>query len=309
MALETIPTFQDLMLPVLRAAESNEVRISSVVEELADKLKLSVEERNDLLPSGKQTVFANRVHWAKSYLGKAGLVELTRRSYFKITDAGRQVLKGNPTDINIKFLEQFKDFRVFREMSKQSQDFNNGVQPSADAKETPDEQFRSAHEIIQAALAEELLQRVRSAPPDFFERLIINLLLAMGYGGSVAEAGRALGKSGDDGIDGVIDQDTLGLDQIYIQAKRYAESNSVSAGAIRDFAGSLDIQKASKGLFVTTSTFSSSAMETVKRLRTRVVFVDGKALAHLMIRYSIGCRIEETLHLKKLDEEFFDPSS
>ena len=166
--------------------------------------------------------------------------------------------------------------------------------------------MRDAHRRIEAALAEDLLDRVRAAPPDFFERLIVNLLLAMGYGGSVAEAGRALGRSGDDGVDGVIDQDELGLDRVYIQAKRYASGNSVSSGAIRDFFGSLDRHKAAKGLFVTTSTFTASARDTAEYLSKRIVLIDGGQLTRLMIRHNVGCRIEDVLHVKRIDEDFFE---
>jgi restriction system protein len=166
--------------------------------------------------------------------------------------------------------------------------------------------MRAAHRRIEASLAEDLLDRVRAAPPDFLERLIVNLLLAMGYGGSAADAGRALGRSGDEGVDGVIDQDALGLDRVYIQAKRYADGNSVGPGAIRDFFGSLDRHKAAKGLFVTTSGFTSSARETADYLSKRIVLIDGEQLTRLMIRHNVGCRIEEVLHVKKVDEDFFE---
>ncbi len=170
---------------------------------------------------------------------------------------------------------------------------------------TPDETLRQAHQTINAALAADLLDRVREASPAFFERLIVDLLLAMGYGGTSEEAGRALGKSGDDGVDGVIDQDPLGVDQIYIQAKRYAAGNAIGAGAIRDFFGALSLKKVQKGIFVTTSTFSPSAVQTARELM-RIVLIDGDQLAKLMIRYNIGCRDEEILHLKKVDEDFFE---
>ncbi len=166
--------------------------------------------------------------------------------------------------------------------------------------------MRAAHKKIEASLAQELIERIRAAPPDFFERLIVNLLLNMDYGGSAAEAGRALGRSGDDGVDGVIDQDALGLDRVYIQAKRYAAGNNIGAGAIREFFGSLDRHKASKGLFVTTSTFSSAARETAELLSKRIVLIDGEQLAKLMIRHNVGCRVQDTLHIKKVDEDFFD---
>lgn len=171
---------------------------------------------------------------------------------------------------------------------------------------TPDESIRQAHELLEDALGRDMLSRVLDGPPDFFERLIVQLLIAMGYGGSAADAGRALGKSGDDGVDGVIHQDALGLDRIYVQAKRYAEGNNVGAGAIRDFFGSLDIFKADKGLFVTTSDFSVGAKETAEKLGKRIILMNGRQLARLMIRYAVGCRIEETIYIKKIDEDFFE---
>ena len=304
-----IPDYQSLMLPVLKASANGEVRIGAVVDGLADELKLTDDDRAQLLPSGKQTIFSNRVHWAKSYLSKAQLVELTRRGHFIITPLGQSVLQQNPVSIDNRFLEQFEGFRQFRERSSED---NAGavVIPAPDVedlKQTPDEIMRAAHQQIDSALEQDLLDRVRNAPPDFFERLIVNLLLSMGYGGSRADkAGRTLGRSGDDGVDGVIDQDALGLDRVYIQAKRYAAGNNIGSGAIRDFFGSLDRHKASKGLFVTTSTFSPSARETSEFLSKRIVLIDGLQLAALMIQQNVGCRVEDTLYIKKLDEEFFD---
>jgi restriction system protein len=304
----SIPDYQSLMLPVLDASSRGEVRIGEVAEELADKLGLSSEERSELLPSGKQTVFNNRVHWAKSYLSKANLVEITRRGYFRITPRGQAVLDSKPAHVDNKLLMQFEEFRQFRERSSapekpDSQPTNPALE---DQRQTPDESMRMAHRQIETALGHDLLKRIREAPPDFFERLMVNLLVSMGYGGSADEAGRTLGRSGDDGVDGVVDQDALGLDRVYIQAKRYAAGNSIGAGAIRDFFGSLDRHKASKGLFVTTSAFSSSARETAEFLSKRIVLIDGDQLARLMIRHNVGCRIEETLHIKKIDEDFFE---
>jgi restriction system protein len=298
------------MLPVLIASSTGEVRISEVVNQLAYQLGLSQEERNELLPSGKQTVFSNRVSWAKTHLSQAHLVEITRRGYFKITQEGEQVIQSNPLQIDNRFLMQFKSFQQFKEKSNllSEQDIQTVIAELDldDQKQTPDEVMRAAYQQIETALAQDLLDRIRAAPPDFFERLIVSLLLGMGYGGSVANAGRALGRSGDDGIDGVIDQDALGLDRVYIQAKRYASGNNIGSGAIRDFFGSLDRHKATKGLFVTTSNFSASAKETVDFLSKRIVLIDGHQLATLMIRHNVGCRIEDTLHIKKIDEEFFE---
>ncbi|MGH6935588.1 MAG: restriction endonuclease [Methylocella sp.] len=307
-----IPDYQSLMLPVLSTACDGEVRIGDLVDTLALKLRLAPEEQSALLPSGKQTIFSNRVHWAKTYLSKAGLLGSTRRGHFKITPRGQEVLASRPSWIDVKFLDRFPEFREFRDSTRPDQGRAKDLEltPNATARELaaapPNEIMLAAHRQIESALAQELLDRIRSAPPDFFERLIVNLLLGMGFGGSSAEAGRALGRSGDDGVDGVIDQDVLGLDRVYIQAKRYAPGNTIGPGAIRDFFGSLDRHKASKGLFVTTSNFSASASETAQFLSKRIVLIDGEQLAKLMIRYNVGCRIEETLHIKKADEDFFD---
>lgn len=299
-----IPDFQSLMLPVLKEASNGEIRISEVVAVLGSKLALTEDELTELLPSGKQTTFANRVNWAKSYLGKAGLINLTKRAYFEISDRGRSVLANSPESINTKFLESFQEFKNFREAV-----VNNTIEAESESiniKElAPDELIRSANNELQQSLAAELLSKILASPPDFFERLVVQLLIAMGYGGSAIEAGKALGKSGDGGVDGVIDQDALGLDRIYVQAKRYTD-NKVSSGEIRDFFGSLDRFKANKGLFVTTSSFSPAAKETAEMLSKRIVLIDGNLLCRLMIRFDIGCRVEEIIHIKKLDEDFFD---
>jgi len=303
-----IPDYQSLMLPVLSASLNGERRIGEVVESLAEQLGLMPEERAQLLPSGNQTIFANRVHWAKTYLSKAGLIEGTRRGYFKITPRGQQVMAAKPTRIDNNFLSQFDEFKKFSRPSTQdSLDEQRAAVPELETQtQTPDETMRAAHRQIDASLAQELLDRIRRAPPDFFERLIVNLLLSMGFGGSVADAGRALGRSGDDGVDGVIDQDALGLDRIYIQAKRYALGNNIGSGAIRDFFGRLDRHKATKGLFVTTSGFSPSAIETAQFLSKRIVLIDGEQISKLVIRHNVGCRVEDTLQIKKIDEDFFE---
>ncbi|WP_166141657.1 restriction endonuclease [Methylosinus sp. RM1] len=303
-----IPDYQSLMLPVLSAASLGEARIGDVVERVAESLALTAEERAQLLPSGRQTLFANRVHWAKTYLNKAGLVEITRRGHFTITDRGKRALQSNPGRIDNVFLNRFEEFRDFVKGSQQedAEAAPVALSPIEFRSQTPDEIMREAHREIDASLRRDLLDRVRGASPEFFERLLVNLLLGMGFGGSVADAGRALGRSGDDGVDGVIDQDALGLDRVYIQAKRYAEGNNVGSGAIRDFFGSLDRHKATKGLFVTTSRFSASAIETAQFLSKRIVLIDGDQLTKLMIRYNVGCRVEETLEIKKVDEDYFE---
>ena len=304
-----IPDYQTLMRPVLECAASGEVQISEVVERLANTFDLTAQERVTLLPSGKQTTFANRVHWAKSYLKQAGLVEITRRGQFKITERGRASLADKPATINSAYLEQFEDFQNFRSRGNDA-DTATAATKTMDVPElssTPDETLRRAYSTITNAFSAELLDRVQKATPAFFERLIVDLLLAMGYGGtSAAEAGRALGQSGDDGVDGVIDQDPLGVDQIYLQAKRYNVGNKIGAAAIRDFFGALSLKKAHKGIFVTTSAFSAAAVQTARSLGSRIVLIDGLQLTKLMIRYNVGCRDEEVLYLKKIDEDFFD---
>ena len=299
-----IPDFQSLMLPVLKESATGEVRISNVVAVLGAKLGLTEEELSELLPSGKQTTFANRANWAKSYLGKAGLILLTKRAHFEIIERGRAVLAKPPQTINVRFLESFPEFKAFREAAHAAP-ATPQTEPTNFKELAPDEVIRSASAELQNSLGAELLSKILASPPDFFERLVVQLLIAMGYGGSAVEAGKALGKSGDGGVDGVIDQDALGLDQIYVQAKRYTDSK-VSSGEIRDFFGSLDRFKASKGLFVTTSTFSPAAKETAEMLSKRIVLIDGPLLTRLMIRYDIGCRVEEVVHIKTLDEDFFD---
>lgn len=306
----TIPDYQSLMLPVLRLSNPYEIKISDAVERLAEELKLTEEERGELLPSGRQTTFSNRVHWAKTYLKQAGLVEVTRRGYFRVTQRGREVLDNGLSRIDVTYLNQFPEFRAFRERTAED-DGRGGEVVSKSSAElgsamTPDDQIRAASRAIHDALGLEILDRIMTASPSFFERAIVALLLAMGYGGAAKEAGRAIGRAGDDGVDGVIDQDMLGLDRVYVQAKRYQRDSSVGPAAIRDFFGSLDMHKATKGLFVTTSTFSKSASETAERLGKRIVLIDGPTLAGLMIRFNVGCRSEETIEIKRLDEEFFD---
>jgi restriction system protein len=232
----------------------------------------------------------------------------TKRGYFAITEAGKEVLAENPDKIDNKFLEQFQAFQEFKNRRGTRSDNSNTSDKDevVENSSTPDELLRSSHQTITDTLANELLSRIREAKPILFEHVVVELLLAMGYGGASDNPGRLLGKSGDDGVDGVIDQDALGVDQIYVQAKRYAEGNSVGAGAIRDFSGALDMKKTQKGIFFTTSTFSPSAQETAKAMGKKIVLIDGQRLSRLLIRYNIGCEDQQVLHIKKIDEEFFD---
>lgn len=305
-ALNPFAIYQTLMRPVLECAASGEIKIGDVVERLANTLGLSTEERAAMLPSGKQTRFANRVNWAKSYLKQGGLVEITGRGRFSITDRGRTALADKAAVINNAYLAQFEEFKSFKNRASEADEALPMAAELSGTESTPDEELRRAHSAITTALSSELLDRVRKVTPAFFERLLVELLIAMGYGGTSEEAGRAIGKSGDDGVDGVIDEDPLGVDQIYIQAKRYAEGNNIAAAAIRDFYGALSLKKAHKGIFVTTSDFSPPAVQTARDLGSRIVLINGMQLTRLMIRYNVGCRDEEVLHLKKIDEDFFE---
>ena len=306
-----IPDYQSLMLPVLKlASDGLEHRMSDVVDSLGSQLKLTEAEREELLPSGKQPVFNNRVHWAKTYLAQAKLLASTRRAFFRITDRGRAVLAEHIERIDAKFLRRFEEFNAFVASDKpgkhQLPDIVQLVgEEKAISQSTPDELLRATIKEVENALAAELIPRICAASPAFFERLVVELLLKMGYGGSRADAGRALGKTGDGGIDGVIDQDQLGLDRIYIQAKKYDPDNAVSEPDVRNFCGSLGANKASKGVFVTTSYFTKPAEEFAKRHEYKVVLIDGDLLARLMIHHSVGVRIVETMHYKKIDDEFF----
>lgn len=272
-------------------------------------MKLSDTEREELLPSGKQPVFNNRVHWAKTYLAQAKLLIGTRRAFFKITDRGRATLAENISRIDAKYLRRFPEFNSFVAGDAKTEPPAADLTPVIDDKpisqSTPDELLRATIKEVESALAAELIPRICAGSPAFFERLVVDLLLKMGYGGSRAEAGRALGKTGDGGIDGVIDQDQLGLDRIYLQAKKYDPDNAVSEPDIRNFCGSLGANKASKGVFVTTSYFTRPAEDFAKRHEYKVVLIDGALLARLMTHHSVGVRVVETMHYKKIDDEFF----
>lgn len=301
-----IPDYQTLMRPILESSANGEVRISDVIDKLADDFALTEDERTQLLPSGKQTTFANRAHWARTYLKQADLISATKRAHFVITDRGRAALAQSSKRIDNEYLQQFEEFRSFKLRSGPRNIENDNLGMTVERPiVTPDEEIRYAFLRAQEELAAEILQNVINSTPLFFEHLIIGLLVAMGYGGGASEAGRAVGQSGDNGIDGVIDQDTLGVDQIFIQAKRYSRENLIGPGAIRDFYGALNLKRATKGVFVTTSSFTSNATETAANLSHRIVLIDGTRLSELMVKYNIGCRVEDTLEIKKIDEEFF----
>jgi len=298
-----IPDYQSLMKPVLELAASGEVKISEAVTRLEQVFRLSEEEKSELLPSGKQTRFANRVHWARSYLKQAGLLRNTRRGHFEITDEGRRVLADNPERIDAKYLERYDAFLEFKSRSNTLEE-ELGEQPASDTT-TPDETMRAAYEQISNALAADLLGRLRESEPAFFESVIVELLLKMGYGYG-SSAGSVLGRSGDDGVDGVINLDPLGVDQVYVQAKRYQATSPIGSGAIRDFYGALGLKDVTKGIFVTTSSFTPNARATAEKLGARLVFVDGPQLARLMVAHEVGCRVTEVFKVAVVEESYFE---
>ena len=306
-----LPNFQKFMLPVLKQSALGEVRMSDIKAAVAKELGLAADDLQELVASGSKTIFDDRIAWAKAYLKQAGLVAQAKRGVFHITDEGKAVLATRPLDIDVKYLEGISRFVFERE--RQRNDAAAALdEPAAksieqyETKFTPQDGMRNSHALMMESLAQELLEGLRTASPAFFERVVVDLLLAMGYGGGKRDAGKITGRSGDNGIDGVIDQDALGLDRVYIQAKRYGETNSVGPEAIHAFYGSLDMHKAAKGLFVTTSAFTKSAKDTAERLGKRIVLIDGRSFSQLMIRFNVWCRIEEIFEVKKIVEEFFE---
>jgi len=299
-----IPDFQSLMLPLLKVvADGREYRLRDVVELLAEEFHLTDEERQQLLPSGRYPTFDNRIAWAKTYLKKAGLIDQPRRAYFQITERGQEVLKNSPRLINMKFLEQFPEYIAFKENSEQVE-AQQQITPSISAQnETPEELIESGARTIRKELAEEILQRIKGCPPAFFERLVVELLVKMGYGGTRQDAGRAIGRSGDEGIDGVIHEDRLGLDVIYLQAKRW--EGVVGRPEIQKFVGALQGQRAKKGVFITTSDFTKEAVEYVRNIDNKVVLINGALLANLMIDHNVGVSLAATYEIKKIDSDYF----
>ncbi len=297
-----LPSFQQLMLPALQCAcrRLDEMNVAKLEEEVAELLRLSTTDRERVLPSGQQTVFANRLHWARSYLSKAALVESTRRGFFRGTERGRDLIAEGVNEIDVGVLNRFPEFVQWRDGYGKAQ-----VEPRVEAPESPEEQIVANFQRLNADLAREIIERVHSFKPAFFERLIVDLLVKMGYGGGRLEMGRTLGRSGDGGVDGVIKEDELGLDVVYVQAKRFAEEKSVPIREVRDFVGGLEGHRASKGVFVTTSYFPSTAYEFISKVSKRVVLIDGPELATLMIRHRVGVRVKAAYEVKRIDEDYF----
>lgn len=297
-----IPDYQTVMLPLLRFLEDEkEHNIGEVVDSLAEKFNLSPEERQQLLGSGQQTVIRNRAGWARTYLKKAGLIASTRRGFFRITESGKKVLASKPERIDVKYLERFPEFLAFRELRHDRPDEPAVVSSTGEA--TPEEALDSAYQRLRFDLEAELLEQVKAASPSFFERLVVELLVRMGYGGTLRDAGQAVGKSGDGGIDGIIKEDRLGLDLIYIQAKRW--DGTVGRPEVQKFAGALQGHRARKGVFITTSSFSGDALEFTSRIESKIVLIDGAALAKHMIDHNVGVSISRSYEVKKIDSDFF----
>jgi restriction system protein len=297
-----LPSFQQLMLPVLQllGQRYDEISVGALEDELATTLRISCEERARMLPSGNQTVLANRLNWARAYMSRAGLIELPRRGYCRATDRGRQLLAEGVNEIDVGVLERYSEFVAWRTRQKAEEPAGQ-TQP----RESPEERIASNFELLNSKLAREIVERVHSFSPSFFERLIIDLLVRMGYGGGRQEMGRALGRVGDGGVDGVIKEDALGLDVVYVQAKRLDPDKGVPVGEVRDFVGGLEGHRATKGVFVTTSYFPSTAYDFITRVSKRVVLIDGPELASLMIRHRVGVRVKDTYEVKKIDEDYF----
>jgi restriction system protein len=302
-----IPDYQSIMLPLLEIAADGEVhRFRETVESLAGHFALTDSERRELLPSGKQATFDNRVGWARTYLAKAGLLESPKRGLFRITDKGRDVLRGNPEAINVQFLERFDEFVSFRQLRHRGPVAETSRPPSEskqDTEDTPEESLEAAYQSLREQLAAEILSTVKSCSPEFFERLVVDLLVRMGYGGSRREAGEAIGRAGDEGIDGIIKEDRLGLDIIYLQAKRWEAV--VGRPEVQKFAGALQGQRARKGVFITTSAFSREAVEYAGNIDSKIILVSGVRLAELMIDHGVGVVTEASYELKRIDSDYF----
>jgi restriction system protein len=303
-----IPDYQTCMLPFLRyLSDGTEHTLRDAEESLAEHFKLTPAERAELLPSGQQGIFKNRIGWARTYLKKAALLESPRRGVFKITERGLKTLASNPSRIDVKYLEQFPEFIEFRDASKPE----NGAGAVAvielpQSKTTPEEAIEVAHQGLREQLAAELLTRILACTPTFFEQLVVELLVKMGYGGSRRDAGERIGQTGDGGIDGIIKEDRLGLDTIFIQAKRW--QGSVGRPEIQKFVGALQGQRAKKGVFITTSTYTAEAADYATRIDTKVVLIDGKQLAGLMIDFDVGVAPAATYVVKRIDSDYFEES-
>jgi len=295
-----IPDYQSIMLPLLKfLKDKKEHSLREAIDTLADQFHLKAEERRELLPSGTQAIFNNRVGWARTYMKKAGLLKSTRRGYMCITDRGLNVLEQNPQKIDVTFLLQFEEFREFKTFRREKPI----EQVEEEQAETPEEVLESAYQNLRSDLANDLLKQIMASPSSLFENIVIDLLVKMGYGGSRKDAGEAIGKTGDEGIDGIIKEDPLGLDIIYIQAKQW--DNTVGRPEIQKFAGALQGKHARKGIFISTSNFSREARDFASSIDTKIILIDGGQLTQLMIDHNIGVSPSVTYETKKIDLDYF----
>ena len=306
-----IPDFQSLMLPVLRRLGPQRRTTAELVEAMAEEHRLTEEERQALLPSGRQTVIANRTHWALSFLNRAGLITRVARGQYEASERGRDILANPPEHITVAYLQSFPEFDNFRRGATgtgyAAQAAVEAPGSAASQGGTPEERLEAADRDLKAELRTTLLGRLRDLSPAAFERLIVDLLVRIGYGGSRREAAERLGRSGDGGIDGIIREDALGLDAVYVQAKRYAADNPVGAPAVQGFAGALLGNGATKGVFATTSCFTIQAREVAASFRThRIVLIDGDELARLMIEHEVGLRTVQTIRVQRLDLDAYE---
>jgi restriction system protein len=297
----SIPDYQTVMLPLLKElSDGSEHTLQAVIEALAGAFNLSASERQELLPSGGQFIFHNRVGWARTYMKKAGLLSTPKRGVMQITDRGRGVLKDNPKRVDTKILRQFPEFLEFQ---GGKDDVQSGVEADSEQLD-PQESMEAGYQRVRKELSAELLARIKACSPSFFERLVVELLLKMGYGGSRRDFGQAIGKPGDGGIDGVIKEDKLGLGAIYLQAKRW-DDGQVGSKDVQAFVGALHGRKANKGVFITTSGFSKPAQDYVKEIQDKVILIDGQTLAGLLIDHGVGVSTVATYELKKIDSDYF----
>jgi restriction system protein len=293
------------MLPMLNElASGNEKTISDLKNKLAKDFKLSEEELKELLPSGNQLIFDNRVGWARTYLKKAMLIESTRRGVFKITERGKKVLKEGVTAITATYLKKFDEFREFQNLEKSTDDLREEAQ-SVESESTPIELFEKSYKKIESDLKKEILEQILSCSPFFFEKLVVDLVINLGYGGSRKEAGEAFRTTGDGGIDGIIKEDKLGLDLIYLQAKRWKSDSCVGRPEVQKFAGALQGRRARKGIFITTSYFSSDAREFVGNIDSKIILIDGQELSSLMIESGTGVSTLSSYSIKRIDTDYF----
>lgn len=293
------------MLPSLKAlAGGEETTISSVRTRVAETENLTEEDIRELSPSGVQSVFTNRMSWAVLYLGRAGLVKRIRRGVWQLTLEGERLLANPPSRLDMNFLRKHPQYVSWR--SGKARTGEDPTSSSEDAQDTPEEELERAARKFRETLETGILQRVQECSPQFLERVVINLLSAMGYGGGDSTMGRVTGRSGDGGIDGTIKEDALGLDEIYVQAKRYATGTSVGESDLRNFAGAIDAAGTTKGVFITTGRFTDAAKNYVMRSPKRIVLIDGEALAHLMVKHGVGVRTWASHEIKRIDEDYFD---